>query len=221
MRYVLFSALLASAAVSPAMAQDTGTPAATSSADTASVADAPFTGPHIALITGYDHLGGTDNGKDGLLYGIAGGFDFQLGGAVAGIEAEYSDSTTRGNTTDLAIIGDNAGLRTDRDLYIGGRIGFAAAPSTLLYVKGGYTNARFKTIYSTGGANPTTANFGNTLDGYRLGAGIEQKFNLFGPSGFVKAEYRYSNYRNLDVGTTNVGIDLDRHQAVIGVGVRF
>ena len=211
MRYVLFSALLASAAVSPAFAQDTATP----------VADAPFTGPHLAVIGGYDHVGGTDNGKDGILYGIAGGFDFQVGGAVAGIEAEYSDSTTRGTTTDLALIGDNAGLRTDRDLYIGGRLGFAAAPSTLLYVKGGYTNARFKTIYSTGGTNPITTNFGNTLDGYRLGAGVEQKFNLFGPSGFVKAEYRYSNYRNLDVGTTNVGIDLDRHQVVVGVGVRF
>jgi outer membrane immunogenic protein len=119
----------------------------------------------------------------------------------------------------LALIGDSAGLRTDRDLYIGARVGVAVRPSTLLYVKGGYTNARFKTIYNDGAGN--TLNFGNTTDGYRIGAGIEQKFNLFGPSGFVKAEYRYSNYRNLNVGSTNVDIDLDRHQVVAGVGVRF
>ncbi len=206
MRNLILGALLATAAATPALAQD-------------AAADAPFTGPHVEALAGYDHLGGTDNGRDGFLYGIGAGYDFQLGGAVAGIEGEYADSTTRGSTTDLALIGDSAGLRTDRDLYIGARVGVAVAPSTLLYVKGGYTNARFKTIYNDGAGN--TLNFGNTTDGYRIGAGIEQKFNLFGPSGFVKAEYRYSNYRNLDVGSTNVDIDLDRHQVVAGVGVRF
>ena len=208
MRYVFLGALLAASAA-PALAQDATT-----------VANAPFTGPHIEALTGYDNVGGR-TGRDGLLYGIGAGYDFQLGGVIAGVEGEWSDSTVRGSTTNLAVIGDSAGLRTDRDLYIGGRLGFAVTPSTLIYGKGGYTNARFKTIYSTGGANNTTSNFGNTLDGYRLGAGIEQKFSLFGPSGFVKAEYRYSNYRNLDLRNNNVGIDLDRHQGVIGVGVRF
>jgi outer membrane immunogenic protein len=202
------AAMLAAVSASPAFAQNTATP----------VAAAPFTGPHIEGLIGYDNVGGTRDGRDGLLYGIGAGYDFQIGGAVAGIEGEWSDSTARGSTSNLAVIGDSAGLRTDRDLYIGARVGFAVAPSTLLYAKGGYTNARFKTIYTAGG---TTTNFGNTLDGYRLGAGVEQKFALFGPSGFVKAEYRYSNYKNLNVGTTNVGVDLDRHQAVLGVGVRF
>jgi outer membrane immunogenic protein len=206
MRNLILGVLLATAPAAPALAQDTAP-------------DAPFTGPHIEALAGYDHVGGTDNGRDGFLYGIGAGYDFQLGGAVAGIEGEYADSTTRGSTTDLALIGDSAGLRTDRDLYIGARVGVAVRPSTLLYVKGGYTNARFKTIYNDGAGN--TLNFGNTTDGYRIGAGIEQKFNLFGPSGFVKAEYRYSNYRNLNVGSTNVDIDLDRHQVVAGVGVRF
>ena len=206
MRYLILGTLLATASAGPALAQE-------------AAADSPFTGPHVEVLAGYDNLGGTDNGRDGLLYGIGAGYDFQLGGAVAGIEGEYADSTTRGNTTDLAVIGDNAGLRTDRDLYIGARVGVAVRPSTLLYAKGGYTNARFKTVYNNGAGG--TTNFGNTTDGYRLGAGIEQKFSLFGPSGFVKAEYRYSNYRNLDVGSTNVAIDLDRHQALVGLGVRF
>jgi outer membrane immunogenic protein len=205
MRTIILGTLLATAAAAPAFAQDKGP-------------DAPFTGPHIEALAGYDQVGGK-GGRDGLLYGIGAGYDFQLGGAVAGIEGEWSDSTTRGSTNNLAVIGDSAGLRTDRDLYIGARVGVAVAPSTLLYAKGGYSNARFKTIYNNGAG--TTTNFGNTVDGYRVGAGVEQKFNLFGPSGFVKAEYRYSNYRNLNVGGSNVGIDLDRHQAVIGAGVRF
>jgi len=62
-----------------------------------------------------------------------------------------------------------------------------------------------------------------TADGYRIGAGIEQKFKLFGPSGFIKAEYLYSNYSNIDIGKDEFDLDTDsdRHQAVVGVGVRF
>ena len=54
--------------------------------------------------------------------------------------------------------------RKYRDLYAGGRVSFAVAPNANLYVKGGYTNARFK---ATAGSVSESANF----DGYRLGAG--------------------------------------------------
>lgn len=52
---------------------------------------------------------------------------------------------------------------------------------------------------------------------------MEQKFNLLGPSGFIKAEYRYSNYKNIDIGEDDFDLDtdIDRHQVVVGVGVRF
>ncbi len=208
MRMLSLGVLLASAIAVPAVAQDTA----------AEVARAPFTGPHIEALAGYDNVGG-EAGRDGFLYGIGAGYDVQLGGVIAGVEGEWTDSTVRGSAPNLAVVGDSTSLRTDRDLYVGGRLGFAVAPSTLIYAKGGYTNARFKTVYNNGVGG--TTNFGRTLDGYRLGAGVEQKFSLFGPSGFVKAEYRYSNYSNLDVGTTDVKVDLDRHQALVGVGVRF
>ncbi len=202
MRYVLLAAALGSVAA-PALAQES----------------APFTGPHVEALLGYDVVGTPDDNRDGLLYGASAGYDFQIGGLVAGFEGEFTDSTTRARDTAIAVPADSLNVRAARDLYIGGRIGFAVAPSTMLYAKGGYTNARFKSEYNNGaGAITTTA---NDLDGYRIGAGIEQKLNLFGPSGFVKAEYRYSNYRNLNAGATNVDIDLDRHQVLMGVGVRF
>lgn len=204
MRYVILGALLATAAASPALAQDE---------------PAPFTGAHVEALAGYDNVGGGSEGRDGLLYGIGAGYDFQVGGAVLGIEGEFSDSTTRARDFDVALTGDSARYDADRDLYIGARVGFAVAPKTLIYAKGGYTNAQFKTTYDNG--TGTTVISRNTLDGYRLGAGIEQKMNLFGPSGFVKAEYRYSNYRNLNAGPANVDVDLDRHQAMVGIGVRF
>ena len=71
MRYLILGTLLATASAGPALAQE-------------AAADSPFTGPHVEVLAGYDNLGGTDNGRDGLLYGIGAGYDFQLGGAVAG-----------------------------------------------------------------------------------------------------------------------------------------
>ncbi|MFM9978410.1 MAG: outer membrane protein [Sphingomonadaceae bacterium] len=212
MRTFILGALLASTVAVPAMAQES----------------APFTGPYVNGIIGYDTVKGgeddLDDSRDGVLYGGQLGYDFQLGGAIAGIEAELSDSSTRARASDVTDgITTNASLAADRDLYIGARIGFAVAPSTMLYAKGGYTNARFKFDFNDG---TTAFNEGLTADGYRLGAGIEQKLNLFGPSGFVKAEYRYSNYKNLDISIgddeiDDVNIDADRHQVLVGVGVRF
>lgn len=205
MRYVLIGAVAAATVASPAFAQDDAPPA-------------PFTGAHVEALAGYDHVGGGD-GADGFLYGIGAGYDFQLGGAVLGIEGELSDATTAARDTGFVTPTDSLRIAADRDLYIGGRIGVAVAPRTLLYAKGGYTNTRFKTTYNNGAGTVTES--GNTLDGYRIGAGIEQKFNLLGPGGFVKAEYRYSNYRNLNAGGTTTRIDLDRHQGLVAMGIRF
>ena len=66
------------------------------------------------------------------MYGVSAGYDFQLGGAVAGIEGEYTDSTTKRRGNELLIVGDSARLDTDRDLYIGARLGFAVGPTTML-----------------------------------------------------------------------------------------
>lgn len=185
---------------------------------------APFTGPHVEGLLGYDNLSngsdGVDDSSDGVLYGVGAGYDFQLGSVIAGIEGEYTDSSTKARGRDVDLIGDEYRLNTGRDLYIGGRIGYAVAPSTMLYAKAGYTNARIKARYNDGlGA---TFRESATLDGFRVGAGIEQKFNLLGPSGFVKAEYRYSNYSNLDLpNDIDAKVDTDRHQVLAGIGVRF
>ena len=204
---ILFAAALASAVATPSLAQN----------------QAPFTGAHVEALAGYDALGVGDadlnDSADGVFYGVSAGYDFQLGGLIAGIEGEVTDSSTKRRGSDLISVGDSARVDADRDLYVGARIGFAAGPSTMIYAKGGYTNAKLKAEYNNGAGLLSTD--GVTLDGYRIGAGIEQKFNIFGPSGFVKAEYRYSNYKNLDFGSANIDTDLDRHQLLVGLGVRF
>jgi outer membrane immunogenic protein len=83
-----------------------------------------------------------------------------------------------------------------RDLYVGGRLGYVLG-NTAIYGKAGYTNARIES--SVGNENG---------DGLRVGGGVERKLgqNLFG-----KVEYRYSNYE----------ADVERHQIVAGLGMRF
>ena len=173
-KYVLAAAVAAGFAA-PAMAQD----------------NAAFAGFRVEGLVGYDNVGvsGLKN-PDGVLYGVGIGYDVATGGIVVGIEADATDSTAK-----VKLAGPD--LETDRDLYIGARVG-AVVGSGLLYVKAGYTNARIE-IDGIGGSNG---------DGVRAGIGYE--YLLSGKS-YLKFEYRYSNYE----------AGLSRNQAVAGFGVRF
>src|SRR5690606_11343170 len=193
-----------------------------------------FSGPWIAGMAGYDinQAGSSqddgvnadlDQNAEGLVYGVGVGYDVDMGGVVLGAEAELTDSTADSDYSDPYT---NFGLGTvdaGRDIYVGARAGFKATPSTLVYAKGGYTNARFNFIGTDG-----TTNYDQNLDtdGWRVGAGVEQKL---GSNAFAKVEYRYSNYGKgeIDFEAENIpdsdrfDIDTDRHQVMAGVGWRF
>ena len=175
---------------------------------------APFTGLRVEGLAGYDHLkdgSGSAASSDGVVYGGAVGYDAQLGGVVVGAEAEVTGSTTDTRTNDVLTAGDSLRVDAGRDLYAGARVGYVVSPRAMIYAKGGYTNARVEAKYVSGA---TTVEDHQDLDGYRLGAGVEYKV---GPTTYVKAEYRYSHYSDLD----GYDIDADRHQVLAGVGVRF
>jgi outer membrane immunogenic protein len=192
MKKYILAALAATAVATPALAQDA----------------APFTGFRLEGLVGYDNLRGNGGGRDGVAYGVGAGYDFQLGGAVLGVEGEVMDSSAKGCDTNFIATTDRICANAKRDLYAGARVGFAVAPSTLLYAKAGYTNARVGVNY-TDTATPAN-NFAtrSNLDGIRVGGGVEQKF---GQNLYAKAEYRYSNYEQ----------GLSRHQVLGGIGFRF
>lgn len=221
MRKLALALLGATAFATPALAQTTGPEA-----------EATFTGPRVGLIAGYDtiragsendsDLDGDDESVDGFLYGVEIGYDVAVGGAVLGVEAEINDSTGKveTSTSDPNFFGFGR-VSKDRDIYVGARAGILATPSTLAYIKGGYTNARLD-VEASDGVTRTDANF--KLDGWRLGAGVEQ---AIGRNAFAKLEYRYSNYGSAEfeypngATTSSFDIDTDRHQVVAGVGFRF
>jgi outer membrane immunogenic protein len=194
MRTLLVVASLAAVSIAaPALAQDSGR--------------APFTGFKVEGLAGWDHPRVPGDHANGVTYGVGAGYDYQTGGVVLGIEGEASDSTTKRCVGGFAIAGDNLCASAGRDLYVGGRVGAAVAPNTLLYAKAGYTNGRINTDYTTPTGVGAFRDHRN-LNGFRVGGGIEQSL---GGNAYVKAEYRYSNYEQ----------NVDRHQVVAGVGFRF
>ena len=113
MRKYLLAGLMAGAAAvaaSPAAAQEAS----------------PFSGPRVEGIVGYDTTDVEDENSNGIAYGVGVGYDFQMGGLVAGIEAEASDSTLDECVGNVDLVGDELCVDAGRDLYVGGRIGAAA-----------------------------------------------------------------------------------------------
>jgi outer membrane immunogenic protein len=161
-------------------------------------------GPRVEALIGYDapRIDLSEAGVDakfkdeGVLYGVGVGYDFALGnGAALGVDLEASDS----NVKESNVAGT---LKTGRDLYAGGRVSFPlGADGSNVYLKGGYTNARFT---ATDGLVTDSEN----LKGYRLGAGAQ--FALTGKA-YVGGEYRFSDYEQ----------DVTRHQLALTVGTRF
>lgn len=194
MRKYIVAALLASSfAAAPALAQE----------------GAPFTGPRIEGLVGWDRSQLEDGGReDGVAYGVGVGYDVQMGGAVVGIEGEAAASTTDECVVDAVTTGDELCFKAKRDLYAGARIGTVVGSDTLIYAKGGYTNARYGLEYEDGGSGAGDYDLSRNLDGARIGAGVER---AIGPNSYVKAEYRYSNYED----------GFERHQALAGFGFRF
>lgn len=196
MRSFLLAAV-AAAAVLPAAAQAQTDPT-------------PFTGLRAEGLVGYDALTSGED-SDGVVYGGAAGYDLPVGGITLGVEGEFTESSIKGRDSNLLVAGDSARVTLGRDLYVGGRVGFPLAPTTLLYGKIGYTNARINTRYTDG---VTTVRDKAEADGLRLGAGLEK---AIGTRAYIKGEYRYSNYKEID----DFDVDADRHQIMAGVGIRF
>lgn len=216
---ILASGSALAAMASPALAQD---------------GRVPFTGPRVEALVGYDvtKAGSSvdndttpsdDQSIEGAAYGGGIGYDFAASPNFRiGVEGEYTDSTakTKYNRGDFEGFG-LGNVKAGRDLYAGVRAGYVMSPSTMVYAKAGYTNARFD-VRSDDGTVDTRTDI--DTDGWRLGAGVEQQI---GTNAFAKLEYRYSNYKKGEVNYVNgpdsgrFDLDLDRHQVMAGVGIRF
>lgn len=140
----------------------------------AAASEPVFTGPHVSVVAGWDQtdIGPSLPAREGLLYGLAAGYDWAAGPVRLGVEAEVNESSAEGTIGAVP-------QRVGRSLYLGGRFGVPIVGKALLYAKGGYANGRFS------GPAPYTGN------GWRIGGGGE--LALTGQL-FLRAEFRYSDY---------------------------
>lgn len=139
---------------------------------------------------------GCDDDRDGLEGGIQAGFDYQAGGFVVGLVADYDRSRVRDSVSAFSTtparytmtrrLRDSATLRA--------RAGFAM-DRTLVYGTAGFARGRIRNSFSTSNAaNSFTGNGNETGWGYAVGGGVEQRL---GRSFSIGLQYLY---KNIDAG---------------------
>lgn len=144
---------------------------------------------------------------NGGLLGAFAGFNYQQGDWVYGIEGDVSYNW---NDKTFDIFGAPTEVGTDVSGSIRGRLGYVLNDRALLYGTGGWAVTRgFVDV-------PGASKQKETFNGWTIGAGVDYAFtdSLFG-----RAEYRYNDYGDKDIGGVNV--DLDQHQFTVGIGVKF
>jgi outer membrane immunogenic protein len=175
-----------------------------------------------------EFLTGSDKRSD-VTFGGELGYDFQIGssfvlGAYAGADFSSGSACVELVEDDMACSG------LDRTLTVGARAGVPIGGSSLIYVKGGYSNGKLDVAYDpdlTDNDDDEPGDvfeFSETLSGYHAGGGIEVGIT---PSVYVKAEYLYTDYgsRDFGIGTAATAplltVATDRHQVFAGIGLRF
>ncbi|WP_426166696.1 outer membrane protein [Sandarakinorhabdus sp. DWP1-3-1] len=205
-------ALAALAVAAPALAQ--GTPES-------------FNGPFVGVQGGWQQdrqtLDVTDSAgtfesrqnKDGFAYGGQIGYDFRLSPTtVLGAEVAL---TGRTGTTPLDGF-NSLELKQGRTISATARLGYLVNPDGLVYVRGGYSNARF-TI------RDANTDISEDRDGFQVGVGYEQ---LVARNVSARIEYAYSRFGtdNLpalaaDLGANQAELKYTRNAVTAGLNFRF
>jgi len=135
--------------------------------------------------------------KDGIDAAIHVGFDHQMGSFVVGVLAEYGTQGGRDSVSAFSTTPASYTLtRRLRDTYgLRARAGFAT-DATLVYGTGGVVWGRVRNSFTTTNtANAFTTTGNDTVRGWRLGAGVEQRLG----GGFtVGAQYLYTRLNDDD-----------------------
>ncbi|MCW4114176.1 porin family protein [Aurantimonas sp. MSK8Z-1] len=176
-----------------------------------------WSGPYAGAFVGYnssnfDQSGGPDFDGEGWVGGVYGGYNFQSGNFVYGLEGDigYSGLDAGGyqSATGGAVIADDGNAFGS----LRGRVGVAYDPF-LVFATGGVAVANKE--LSFGGASDS-----NTHVGYTVGAGVEAQVTDNITS---RLEYRYSDYnsQDYDLGGTVVSSGFNEQSIRAGIALKF
>lgn len=204
MTAVSLAALASAGAISAAQAADLSEPAVVV-AQSEEMASADWSGFYagfgLSSAFGVDTLSlihtdevKTDATNDYDLSGVngfvEGGYDFQAGSLVFGVNGNYDfnfsdDVSTSTSKSGKAVTSESLG----NGWGVGVRAGVLANESTLVFGSLGYASRDVEVGYEKEGKDPFSETYAAT--GYYVGAGIE---TLLTDSISLKAEYRYSQF---------------------------
>jgi outer membrane immunogenic protein len=156
----------------------------------------------------------TDLGDAAFFGTVEAGFDYQLGTSVViGVLANYDFGKTKLDNESATVVTsefigppvviDSATYETKWEIgdswTVGGRLGFLAMDNALIYVLGGYTQAKVKSESSLSADSNADFSFATSHsgweDGWFAGGGIEA---LLTDHISLKAEYRFADYGSVD-----------------------
>lgn len=157
------------------------------------------------------------------LGGVALGCDVQLDKVVIGAFADYAFQDAQWKTT-VSGFGSTLGITTGLgdQWAIGGRIGYTATPTTLVFATVGWTEAKADPLAIT--LDGTTLASFDVADakGWFLGGGFESEISK---RIYLSMEYRFTRFddRNVELipGVANLGLDTDQHQVRLGLAIKF
>lgn len=144
---------------------------------------------------------------NGGIFGAFAGYNHQMGDWVIGIEGDVSYNW---NDKTFTVFGTSTEVGTDVSGSVRGRVGYSFNERALLYATGGWAVTRG--FVDVAGAPKEE----ETFNGWTIGGGVDYAFT---DSMFGRAEYRYNDFGDKDIGGINV--DLDQHQFTVGVGLKF
>jgi outer membrane immunogenic protein len=157
-------------------------------------------------------VGNQNINRSGFTGGATAGYNWQVGGAVLGVETDFNYFGIRGSSTGTALypccapstFTVNSSESTDWLWTLRGRAGFLATPALLLYGTGGLAVADVKASYlftDTFGPARESAAISTTRYGWTAGAGGEYAL-MNGWS--IKAEYLYVDLGRASTTSTNL-----------------
>lgn len=179
---------------------------------------APFDGPYVGAQVGWQSEKmrdvkssfGTvpvDDKVNAVTGGLFAGYDKTMNGKfVIGAEAGLDFASDDENQATVA--GTNYSVDPKYSIDLTARAGYLVNPQTLLYVRGGYTNARVRTTLTDAAGILSDS---NNQDGWLAGAGVERQLTHNVSARF---EYRYSKLSEGD------GTD-QRNRVLAGLSYRF
>jgi outer membrane immunogenic protein len=177
-----------------------------------------FQGPYVGGQAGWTHKKVGDAPWDDYVLEVGKSKDAASGGLYLGYDHLISPKVLLGLEAGLTVSAKDKIVRSEsgatitydpkHSVELSARAGYMLAPTTLAYVRGGYSNLRVKTsLAGKDGVLQRTSN----LDGWLAGAGVE---HLLTSNVSTRLEYRYS-----DFGGDNSNVK--RHQVLLGAAYRF